>query len=118
MYLQIYLYWLYNKFIICNTHNFKKLHSCVFFFQTLETSILVWSLYCIIIGAIFVLIKLVNFKLHHLFDTGEAETEATAEDEQDGTKTAADDTARQGYGNYICILKAFPSLSSIYQNCL
>lgn len=44
-------------------------------FQTLQASVLVWAIYCCVIGLLFGVIKVVNYKLHHLFDTGEAEEE-------------------------------------------
>ncbi|RUS85334.1 hypothetical protein EGW08_006877, partial [Elysia chlorotica] len=97
--------WFYDpqQQIFCNTFHFYLwvflLAFPLILYSTVEASVLVWSLYCLIIGAIFALIKLVNFKLHHLFDTGEAETETTAEDEQEGSKAAPDVTARQGSGD-------------------
>lgn len=43
----------------------------VFSFQTLVPSVLVWGLYCGAVGVIFTFIKVSNFKLHHVFNTGE-----------------------------------------------
>lgn len=97
--------WFYDpqQQIFCNTFHFYLwvflLAFPLILYSTLETSILVWSLYCVIIGSVFVLIKLVNFKLHYLFDTDEAETEAAVEEEQDGDKTAANNPSRQGGGD-------------------
>ncbi|GFR62657.1 pecanex-like protein 1 [Elysia marginata] len=94
--------WFYDpqQQIFCNTFHFYLwvflLAFPLILYSTLDASVLVWSLYCVIIGAVFVVIKLVNFKLHHLFDTGEAETEAPAEEQQNGAKTATDDPSRLG----------------------
>ncbi|XP_061167093.1 pecanex-like protein 1 [Saccostrea echinata] len=40
-------------------------------YLTLESSLIVWTIYCATIGVFFTVIKLVNFKLHHIFDTSE-----------------------------------------------
>ncbi|KAL5009342.1 hypothetical protein ScPMuIL_014923 [Solemya velum] len=38
---------------------------------TLESSVLVWGIYCGSLGVVLSFLKFVNFRLHHLFDTGE-----------------------------------------------
>ncbi|KAH9509316.1 Pecanex-like protein 1, partial [Bulinus truncatus] len=65
---------------------------------TLEPSVLVWSMYCVAIGILFSIIKGINYKLHHLFDTGEAEEETPSEapersgsvDKEDGVKSGGE----------------------------
>lgn len=37
-------------------------------------------MYCLAIGVLFATIKIINYKLHHLFDTGEAEVESPTAD--------------------------------------
>ena len=39
--------------------------------QAFPSSLLVWALYSIAVGGTFALIKLVNYRLHHMFDTTE-----------------------------------------------
>ena len=41
------------------------------YFQTVPSSFLIWSIYTIVIGALFGGIKLINWRLHHTFDTTE-----------------------------------------------
>ncbi|KAL4237244.1 hypothetical protein ACF0H5_001963 [Mactra antiquata] len=38
---------------------------------TLPASFLVWAIYCGIVGIVFVCVKIMNYKLHHMFDTSE-----------------------------------------------
>ncbi|CAL1527117.1 unnamed protein product [Lymnaea stagnalis] len=67
-------------------------------YSTLEATLLVWSLYCVAIGLLFGIIKGINYKLHHLFDTGEAEEESPADnlnrtgsgDKDEGSKGGGD----------------------------
>ncbi|XP_056022403.1 pecanex-like protein 1 isoform X2 [Ostrea edulis] len=40
-------------------------------YLTLESSLIIWTIYCATVGVFFMVIKLVNFKLHHIFDTSE-----------------------------------------------
>lgn len=40
-------------------------------FQTLDPTLVTWGIYCFVIGVAFTLVKLTNFKLHHVFNTGE-----------------------------------------------
>ncbi|GFO35467.1 pecanex-like protein 1 [Plakobranchus ocellatus] len=89
--------WFYDpqQQVFCNTFHF---YIWLFFlafplvlYSTLKASLLVWSVYCLVIGAVFVLIKLINFKLHHLFDTGDAETEVLPDNEQEDSKAGLSD---------------------------
>lgn len=38
---------------------------------TLTPTLLIWAVYCGIVGFVFVLVKVMNYKLHHMFDTSE-----------------------------------------------
>lgn len=49
-------------------------------YLTLESSLIVWTIYCATIGVFFTVIKLVNFKLHHVFDTSEVIEDAPKEE--------------------------------------
>ncbi|XP_059159298.1 pecanex-like protein 1 isoform X2 [Physella acuta] len=78
--------WFYDpqQQVFCNTfHLYLWVFLLAFplvLYSTLETSVLVWSMYCLAIGVLFATIKIINYKLHHLFDTGEAEVESPTAD--------------------------------------
>ena len=56
-----------------------------FLLQTLDPSVLVWGLYCGAVGVMFTVIKIFNFKLHHVFNTGElVEEDAKSESPESG----------------------------------
>ncbi|XP_060592528.1 pecanex-like protein 1 [Ruditapes philippinarum] len=38
---------------------------------TLTPSLFIWILYCGIVGLVFIVVKVMNYKLHHMFDTSE-----------------------------------------------
>ena len=61
--------------------------------QAFPSSLLVWALYSIAVGATFALIKLVNYRLHHMFDTTEMIKEE-ASDSSD-SKSEKNDNASQ-----------------------
>ncbi|XP_055880236.1 pecanex-like protein 1 isoform X3 [Biomphalaria glabrata] len=91
--------WFYDpqQQVFCNTFH---LYLWVFLlafplivYSTLEASILVWSLYSVAIGVLFGIIKVINYRLHHLFDTGEAEEELPAED---GDRSASVEKEEEG----------------------
>lgn len=57
--------------------------------QTLDSSVLVWGLYCLAVGVVFAILKCVNFRLHHMYDT----TEMTeVKDESDKKDTSDKDS--------------------------
>ena len=57
--------------LACNIHcQYLYFHLCLSF-QTLTPSLLIWVLYCGIVGLVFVVVKVMNYKLHHMFDTSE-----------------------------------------------
>ncbi|CAG5130530.1 unnamed protein product, partial [Candidula unifasciata] len=89
--------WFYDpqQQVFCNTFH---LYLWVFLlalplilYSTLEPSVVVWSIYCCMIGLLFGIIKIVNYRLHHLFDTGEAEEECPS-----GPTSASGDTGAKG----------------------
>ncbi|GAB1609485.1 1,Pecanex 2,Pecanex 3, pecanex [Argonauta hians] len=45
-------------------------------YLTVTTSIFVWMIYCGVVGLVFTIIKSINYKLHHMFDTSEGFEEA------------------------------------------
>ncbi|CAI9723865.1 1,Pecanex 2,Pecanex 3, pecanex [Octopus vulgaris] len=45
-------------------------------YLTVATSIFVWMIYCGVVGLVFAIIKSINYKLHHMFDTSEGFEEA------------------------------------------
>ncbi|KAK3093672.1 hypothetical protein FSP39_018732 [Pinctada imbricata] len=54
---------------------------------TLTPTLAIWTIYCAAIGALFALIKYVNCKLHHMFDTSEVIEEPTEKgDKSSGEK--------------------------------
>lgn len=56
---------------------------------TLDSSVLVWGLYCLAVGVVFAILKCVNFRLHHMYDT----TEMTeVKDESDKKDTSDKDS--------------------------
>jgi len=69
----------------------KSLTSAWFHFQTLEPTLAVWLIYCVILCLVFIFIKIFNYKLHHMFDTceviEEVEDKAT---KQDGSTPAVE----------------------------
>ncbi|OWF38383.1 pecanex-like protein 1 [Mizuhopecten yessoensis] len=38
---------------------------------TLVSSVLLWGLYCLVVGLVFAILKCVNYRLHHMYDTTE-----------------------------------------------
>ena len=58
----------------------RQVFSCCLYFQTLPASVFIWTLYCGIVGAVFIAVKFFNFKLHHMFDTCEVIEEGTTDD--------------------------------------
>jgi hypothetical protein len=54
----------------------------------LVPSLIVWTIYCGIIGLIFTTIKVFNYRLHHMFDTSEVieEKPDKTEEEDKGSK--------------------------------
>ncbi|BFZ12057.1 hypothetical protein BsWGS_15095 [Bradybaena similaris] len=92
--------WFYDpqQQVFCNTFH---LYLWVFLlalplilYSTLEPSVVVWSIYCCMIGLLFGLIKIVNYRLHHLFDNGEAEEECPS-----GPASTSGDTGGKGRGD-------------------
>ena len=59
-----------------------------FLLQTLEPSVLVWGLYCGAVGVMFTFIKLFNFKLHHVFNTGELVEEDSKSESPESVEAA------------------------------
>ncbi|KAK7103857.1 pecanex-like protein 1 isoform X2 [Littorina saxatilis] len=61
--------------VFCNTvHLYLWMFLLAFpfvLYLTLVPSVLVWGLYCGTVGVVFTLVKIFNFKLHHVFNTGE-----------------------------------------------
>ena len=55
--------------------------------QVVSPSILAWGIYCAVIGVLFTWIKLINYKLHHLYDTGEAVPESPLPEGDDDAET-------------------------------
>jgi len=52
----------------------------------LDATWLVWGIYCLAIAVVFAIIKLINFRLHYMFDT----TEVTEEKEGSEKKESSD----------------------------
>lgn len=52
-------------------------------FQTLVPSLIVWTVYCCVIGAAFTIIKVFNYQLHHMFDTSEVIEEKSDKNEEE-----------------------------------
>ncbi|XP_052105318.1 pecanex-like protein 1 isoform X2 [Mytilus californianus] len=50
---------------------------------TLEPSLVVWTIYCCVIGAIFTIIKIFNFRIHHMFDTSEVIEDKSDKNEEE-----------------------------------
>ncbi|XP_025105785.1 pecanex-like protein 1 isoform X5 [Pomacea canaliculata] len=61
--------------IFCNTvHLYMWMFLLAFpfvLYLTLDPTLVTWGIYCFVIGVAFTLVKLTNFKLHHVFNTGE-----------------------------------------------
>ncbi|KAJ8308587.1 hypothetical protein KUTeg_013461 [Tegillarca granosa] len=57
---------------------------------TLETSLIIWVIYCSVITVAFIIIKAFNYRLHHVFDTSEV-IEETVDDKnsKDGDKDSS-----------------------------
>lgn len=64
-------------------------------FQTLPASVFIWTLYCGIVGVLFIVIKVFNFKLHHMFDTCEVIEEGT--DDKSSKKDVSASAIEIGY---------------------
>lgn len=47
------------------------LHISILSFQCCTSSLIIWTVYCIIIGAFFTTLKIINVKLHKMFDVGD-----------------------------------------------
>ncbi|XP_013392762.1 pecanex-like protein 1 [Lingula anatina] len=59
-------------------------------YLTLPSSLVVWSIYCAVIAAVFIVVKGINYKLHNVFDTSEMIEEEEAH-ESDTSSSKADD---------------------------
>lgn len=58
-------------------------HLMLLCLQVLPASLIVWSVYCAVIGGMFTLIKFTNYRLHHMYDTSEMFEDENASDESD-----------------------------------
>ncbi|XP_074658604.1 pecanex-like protein 1 [Tubulanus polymorphus] len=80
--------WFYDphQSIFCNTlHLYLWLFLLLFpfvLYLTLPPSTVVWTVYCVTISVVFILLKTINFKLHHLFDTSEVIEESSNNDDE------------------------------------
>ncbi|XP_048259849.1 pecanex-like protein 1 isoform X1 [Haliotis rufescens] len=90
--------WFYDprQSIFCNTFH---LYLWMFFLAfplilhlTLKPSVLVWTVYCGVIALLFLLVKVVNFRLHHMYDTGDVDEDEPKSDK--GSKAGSTDLAK------------------------
>ncbi|XP_064603904.1 pecanex-like protein 1 isoform X2 [Liolophura sinensis] len=81
--------WFYDprQGVFCNTfHLYLWMFLLIFpliLHLTLPPSLLLWSIYCSVIALLFISIKIVNYCLHHMFDTGEIVEESNEETKSD-----------------------------------
>jgi len=61
----------------------------VFTLQTLPSDWITWGLYTAVLSILFFTLKLVNHRLHHMFDTSEV-----IEEEQEADITSADEQSK------------------------
>ncbi|XP_064621323.1 pecanex-like protein 1 isoform X3 [Lineus longissimus] len=88
--------WFYDphQSIFCNTlHLYLWLFLLLFpfiLYLTLPISTIVWTVYCILIASVFTSIKIVNHRLHHMYDTSEV-----IEDSEDDSNRSDKNSSRK-----------------------
>ena len=55
---------------------------------------IVWYSYCGVIGALFIVLKCINARLHNIFDTSEVFEETASENEDSSDKNDDDDSSK------------------------
>ena len=71
-----------------------------FSFQIFPSNLIVWTVYSAVIGFVFTVIKVTNYRLHHMYDTSEIFEDEHASDEsksdriEDASKTSETGTSK------------------------
>jgi hypothetical protein len=59
--------------------------------QYFTSTLVIWTVYCSTIGVIFLVVKVLNARFHHLFDTTESVPEPNKADSSEDASAAADE---------------------------
>lgn len=80
--------------------NFYSVVQCLavkfvlFIFQLLPSTFVIWMLYSVTIAVSFAVIKLVNHRLHHMYDTSEVVEDEEEEEESTDEADKAEETSK------------------------